>query len=56
MNRFTKRSPSPHGRLVHLKAYRAKVASPYRAWFSMPVPTQHQKESSGVEYVLKCPG
>jgi len=22
----------------------------------MPVPTQHQKDCSGVEYVRKCPG
>jgi hypothetical protein len=39
MKRFTKRSSAPW----------AKIASPYCAWFSMPVPTQHQKESSAVE-------
>jgi hypothetical protein len=25
-------------------------------WFSMPVPTQHQNESSGVEYDFQAPG
>jgi hypothetical protein len=37
--RFTSSAPSS----------RAYAASPNRAGFSIPVPTQHQKESSGVE-------
>ena len=28
------------------------MLSPYLAWFSMPVPVQHQKLSSGVLYVF----
>ena len=32
------------------------MLSPYLAWFSMPVPVQHQKLSSGVQYSLPHPG
>ena len=39
MNRFTYSASSPC----------EKIVSPYLAWFSMPVPTQHQNELSSVE-------
>lgn len=46
MKRLTKRSlPS----VVY-------TSSPYLAWFSSPVPTQHQKQFWGVETTRQWPG